>query len=318
MNKALLLRLHRWTSLVFALPLLVVIGTGLVLSFEPVAHNYSVKPGSLTAERVETLLARHDPQGRARAINLRPYDDALIIASAPPGPSFAVDLATGEEIRAGERVLWSDIFTTSRRLHETLLLDLGWLVIASAFAMLALALLGVLMGWPRIRNTVGGWHKAIAFGLLPLLVLSPLTGLAIAYHISFTGSAAGQHRAAGAQPATGTGGPVPPAEAVRLVAASGRDLSALVWIRPQGGSTLARIAEGGEWRLYAVSREAGLVPQPRNWPRLLHEGNFAPVWPGLVNALTSLAMLGLLGTGLFIWGKRKVRRLRQSRQVRPG
>jgi uncharacterized iron-regulated membrane protein len=29
------LKLHRWISLLFALPLVVVLGTGLILSFEP-------------------------------------------------------------------------------------------------------------------------------------------------------------------------------------------------------------------------------------------------------------------------------------------
>jgi hypothetical protein len=44
-----------------------------------------------------------------------------------------------------------------------LLLDAGWVVIGSSVAMLALALLGVLMGWPRIQNTLSGWHKAMAW-----------------------------------------------------------------------------------------------------------------------------------------------------------
>lgn len=295
MKKVLLLRLHRWVSLAAAVPLLVVIGTGLVLSFEPVLHHAAIKPGSLPAGQVAALLARTDPQGQAYAIYHRAYDQALVIQGARPGPPVVISLATGE---AGDSGLgWTTLFVTARRLHETLLLDLGWLVIASSFAMLALAGLGVLMGWPRIRNTVAGWHKGVAFGLLPLLVLSPLTGLAIAYRITLAPA-----------PGAASGPPVPLAEAVRLLGASGRDLSGLVWIRPQGGRTLARLDEGGEWRLYEVRPDAGLVPLPRNWPRLLHEGNFAPIWPGLLNALTALALLSLLGTGLFIWARRQIRR----------
>ena len=42
------------------------------------------------------------------------------------------------------------------------------------------------MGLPRLRNTVAGWHKATAWILLPLVVLSPLTALAMAFGVTFT------------------------------------------------------------------------------------------------------------------------------------
>lgn len=105
-----------------------------------------------------------------------------------------------------------------------------------------------------------------------------------------------------------SGGPLGLADAVRVVGAAGRDLSGLAWLLPQGGRTLVRLEEGGEWRLCALKRGTGTVPQPRDRPWLLHEGNFAPSWPGLLNALTSLALFGLVGTGLFLWARRKARR----------
>ena len=289
-NKATLLRLHRWVSLAFMLPLAAVVATGLVLSFEPVAHQAAIRPGTLGAQRVEELLARHDPAGQARALTLRPYDGLLVIGGARPGPPLAVSLDTGEEVRGSAP--WSDVFLTARRLHETLLLDLGWLVIASTFAMLALAALGVLMGLPRLRSTLAGWHKAVAWGLLPLLVASPLTGLFIAYGITLA-------------PAPPPAASAPPSlrAAARVVQDAGHDLSGLVWLRPQGGRMLVRVSEGGEWRLYAVTAD-GTVLQARNWPRLVHEGNFAATWTGLLNALISLALVGLLVTGLILWGRR--------------
>ena len=69
------------------------------------------------------------------------------------------------------------------------------------------------------------------------------------------------------------------------------DLSSLVWLRPQGGRMLARLAEDGEFRVYAVMRK-GTVAMPRNLPRLWHEGNFAGGWSSLMNVITSLAMAG--------------------------
>jgi hypothetical protein len=86
------------------------------------------------------------------------------------------------------------------------------------------------------------------------------------------------------------GGGVPAlAEAVRIVGRE-HDLSNLVSIRPLGGRMVARLAEDGEYRAYAVTRD-GAVALPRNWPRLLHEGNFAGHISSLLNVITSLALL---------------------------
>jgi hypothetical protein len=183
-------------------------------------------------------------------------------------------------------------------MHETLLIDAGWLVIASTAATLVLLLLGVLMGWPRLANTLAGWHKAMAWGLLPLVVASPLTGLFLAFGITF----------AGTQPisAPGQGAPLGLAEAVRIVGER-HDLATLVWMRPQGGRLLARLVDGGEYRVYAVTRQ-GTTALPRNWPRLWHEGNFAGSWSASMNVVTSAAMTGLLMTGLWMWLRRQLRR----------
>lgn len=298
MIRAWLLRLHRWLAIVFVLPLVVVLVTGLILSFEPWLVTGAIEPGSLKAERVEALLARHDPKGQARAIVHRTYDGTLTIGGGRGGGnSVVVDVASGET-RAAPSSL-SSILTTSRRMHETLLVDAGWLVVASTVAMLVLALLGVFMGLPRWSNTLPGWHKATAWGLLPLIVLSPLTGLAIAWGITF------------APPRTAGGGEAQQIRLVEAVRIVGRahDLSGLVWIRPQGGNMLARVVEGGEYRVLRITRE-GTTPTPRNWPRLLHEGNFAGVWSALMNVVTSVALIGLLVTGLMIWLKRQARRSR--------
>src|SRR5262249_55160744 len=95
-------------------------------------------------------------------------------------------------------------------------------------------------------------------------------------------------------------------EAVQAVAKD-HDLSALVWLRPRGGQFMARLVENGEDAVYAVTRD-GAVALPRNWPRLWHEGNFAGIWPALMNLGISNAMPGLLAAGLWIWLRRQVRR----------
>jgi uncharacterized iron-regulated membrane protein len=302
--KAWYLKLHRWVAVVFALPLIVVIGTGLILSFEPWLVTRAIEPGSLSPQKVQALLSQHDPRGQVRALVHRNYDHTLTLGSGRGG-GIVVDVVDGQ-VRPGPSTL-AKVLGTTRGLHETLLIDAGWMVIASTAVMLVLALLGVLMGWPRLANTLAGWHKATAWTLLPLIILSPLTGLFMAAGITFTGPPP----AAAAQ-----GAPLKLSEAVRIVGQD-HDLSSLVWMRPQGGRLLVRLVEGGEYALYAVTRE-GTVAMPRNWPRLWHEGNFAGVWPALMNIVTSLAMIGLLVTGLWIWLRRQSRRrTRRVHQAAP-
>ncbi|MBL8569931.1 MAG: PepSY domain-containing protein [Phreatobacter sp.] len=292
MWKPWLLRLHRWVTLVFAVPLAVIVLSGLVLSFEPVAQIASSAPGSLTLAMVENVLARHDPEGKARALAFRSYENRLSIGGVRPDDTIDVDIRTGAELT--EDGAASNLFYYSRVLHETLMLDLGWLVHISTMAMLLLVVLGIAMGWPRLANSLSGWHKATAWFLLPLLVLSPLTGLFLAWGISFAGTTASRAE------------PLAVAEAVRVIGTQ-HDLSNLVWLRGRGGRLLARLIVNGEYRVHAVTR-SGLEPASRNWPRLLHEGNFAGVWSGLMNVVISIAFVALMTTGLLIWARRRFRR----------
>ncbi len=299
--KAWFLKFHRWLALIFAAPLAVVIVTGLILSFEPWLVTGAIEPDSLSPQKVQALLSQHDPNGQARALVYRSYDGTLTLG-AGRGGGTTVDVASGE-VAPGPSTLAS-VMGTMRGLHERLLLDAGWLVIASTAAMLVLVLLGGLMGWPRFANTLGGWHKAMAWGLLPLTVLSPLTGLLMAAGVTFTTPQA----APAAQ-----GAPMKLAQAVAVVGKD-HDLSSLVWLRPQGGRLLVRLAEDGEYRVYAVTPE-GTTPMERNWPRLWHEGNFAGAWSAAMNVILSVAMAGLLGTGVWIWLRRTLKR--RARRLRP-
>lgn len=290
--KPYLLRLHRWISLVFALPLLAVIVTGLILSFEPIAQSAAIRPGSLTLPAVEALLAKADPDGKAGGLAIAPHDGTLTVGGGPGAPGKVFDLASGEPRAAGR---WSGLFNMSRGLHERLIGDLGWLVTASTIAMLVVIALGVAMGLPRLRNTLAGWHKGTAWFLLPLVILSPLSGLALAFGITLS------------TPLAPSGGaPVPLLQAVRMVAAD-HDLSALNSIRRRGPVMMARLWEGSELVAYSVTGN-GLVRMPRNWPRLIHEGNALGVWTGTANVVTSVALLTLLVTGVWIWTRRTFRR----------
>lgn len=301
MFKPWFLRIHRWTTLVFALPLAVLIVTGLILSFEPMVIGSGAKP--LSADTITAVLAKHDPDGKARSLVIRSYADTMSIGGAQRGQMTHVDLATNEKIASPGPL--ATLFSTSRQLHETFLLQLGWLVTASTIAMLVLIALGVLMGWPRLRNTLSGWHKGTGWFLLPLLILSPLTGLFLAFGVTFTSPLQ--------SPPAGTA-PIAMVEAVRVVAAA-HDLARVTWIRPLGGSLMARLNDDGEMRVFNITRN-GLTPATRNWPRLLHEGNWSHYVAPAINIVISVALVLLLSTGLLIWARRKFRRRPARADVR--
>ncbi|MEQ1650202.1 MAG: PepSY-associated TM helix domain-containing protein [Hyphomicrobiaceae bacterium] len=299
--KPYLLRFHRWLTLAFALPWIVILVTGLVLSFEPMLMDRTFTGRSVSLATVEAAIAKHDPTGKANTLNVRAYDNAIILSEGRGSTPIRIDLKTGDKIAAGTS-LWSDFFTTNRRLHESLLLDLKWLVDASTVAMLISVGFGIFMGWPVMRNTLGGWHRMVAWGTLPLLILSPLTGLALAFGISFTGP-----------PPKAEGASVKLTDAVKLVATK-HDLASVYWIRPMGGAMRTRIYDGREAKVFTISK-AGLIAGQQSWPRAIHEGVWAGFWSALINVITSFAFIGLMLTGIWIWSRRTLR-LRANRRAR--
>jgi uncharacterized iron-regulated membrane protein len=72
---------------------------------------------------------------------------------------------------------------------------------------------------------------------------------------------------------------------------------------------MARIYEKGELRAFAVN-SSGVTALPRNWPRLIHEGNWSALIAAPLNVATSIALLTLLTSGLLIWTRRKLRKPR--------
>lgn len=290
MTKLLLLRFHRWITLVFALPLLAIILTGLILSFEPAVQMSSIKPQSVDAARVADLIRRYDPDGKARGVAINAAERRITLQGAEP---VEIDLESGEKVAAPAAL--PALFLWARRTHERLL-GQSWLVISSTIAMVVIMCLGIFMGLPRLRNSLSGWHKGTAWFTLPLIVLSPLTGLCLAFGWTFQASP-------------------PPLRSARLatlpeavaIAARSHDLAQVNSIRSRGRLLMARLFEGGELRAYAVNGDE-LVPLPRNWPRLIHEGNWSAMIASSLNVITSLALLGLLSTGLLLWTRRQLRR----------
>ncbi|WP_028135716.1 PepSY domain-containing protein [Bradyrhizobium japonicum] len=292
MSKPALLRLHRWITLVFALPLLAIIVTGLILSIEPLVQTTIMSGAAIEADRIIEVVERYDPDGKARGLSIDAGSRSITLRGTNVP---AIDLATGEAASAGSTL--SNVLLWARFTHERLI-GQAWLVTASTLAIVIIMLLGIVMGLPRLRNTLSGWHKATAWFTLPLILLSPLTGLCMAFGLTFQ---------SGTAPAA-TDRPLALPDAIRMVAAS-HELSHLVSIGTRGGRTMARLYDGGELRAYAVT-SSGATPLPRNWPRLIHEGNWSALIATPLNVVTSIALLILLSTGLLIWARRTLRKRR--------
>nr|WP_041756366.1 PepSY domain-containing protein [Bradyrhizobium sp. ORS 278] len=293
MNKQLLLKLHRWVSLTFALPLLVIIVTGLILSFEPIAQVAAVKPGSVDPARVVALIKQYDPDGKARGLSINPTTQHLTLQGRP---GTELDMTTGA---AADKPAAASVFQWARMTHEHLI-GLEGLTTISTIGMIVIMIIGILMGLPRLRNTLSGWHKGAAWFTLPLILLSPLTGVLLDASNGMFGTPPGAARR------------ISLPEAVSIVAKD-HDLATVNMIGNRGGRMLARMIEGDELRAYAITPD-GLSALPRNWVRLLHEGNWSLIGSA-ANVLISVVLLTLLLTGVLIWTQRRLRRPNRAREV---
>lgn len=290
--KPLLLKIHRWIGVLFALPLLVIAATGLILAFEPIVQVEGVRSQSIDAPSIIAPLNRYDPDNKARGLSINAAAHRLTLQR---GASLSdIDLATGEALP--DRLTSATVFQWARATHRQLL-GMAWLVTTSTIAMIVLMIIGIAMGLPRLRNNLAGWHKAAAWFTLPAIVLGPVTALCMV---------AGLTMQKGAAPDIGH--PASLADAVRVVAKS-HDLGQVISIGPRGGRMMTRLYEGHELRSYAIG-ESETVALPRNVPRLIHEGNWSSLISGPVNASTSMVLLGLIVTGSLMWFRRQRRRRR--------
>lgn len=289
-----LLRIHRWIALTFSIPLAVILVTGIVLSFEPLflgSENVSV-----TTESVLLALKKFDAENRARFVAVNGYQGTLSFGTSPRNATL-VDLSTNEKVLKPQHL--ASLFSQSRRLHQTLVFELDWLVTCTTFALVAIIAMGAFMGLPRIRNSLSGWHKATAWFLLPLLTLSPITGLLLAFHISF------------APAATPIKGPLLTMPAAITAVTHTFAAHQIVWVRSMSGRLVARVNDDGELRVFEIASDR-LIPASRNWPRLLHEGTWSRMPAFVLNMLKSAGLALLIVTGFLIWLRRSRRQKTRS------
>jgi sulfite reductase (NADPH) flavoprotein alpha-component len=294
-----LLLAHRWAALVLAPLFLLILLSGAVLAFKPIVDDLGAGAEPAAAAPVDAaalaaLLDRVDPQGVARLVAVG--EDGRTVSLQGSGPPAAFDLATGAAVAAPQAGF--DLFDFAKRLHKDLLVGAGILVEIAAYGMVLIVVLGPFLAWPRLRNTLLGWHTALGWVLFPLAAMLPVTAVLMTLHIS----------GPVLPPPAPAAGPLPLARAIERAAAEA-DLSRLAMARSFRGNSVLLATRGGPSYLVAGSEVTPLAGGP-SLVKQLHEGTWAGAWSGALNLAGALALMGLAATGTVSW----VRRWRQGRR----
>ncbi|MCG5500230.1 PepSY domain-containing protein [Ectothiorhodospira lacustris] len=295
--------LHRWLTLILLPLFALIIITGAILSFDPILDDLrsgSAAEAPADAVALVQLLNQVDPGQRARSVVVEEGRVVLLEFREQGRSQFMTfDLDTGESLEhRGER---SDFFNTVKHLHKDLLLDAAIVVEIATYLMVLVIIAGPFLAWPRLRRTLMGWHTLGGWVALPLVLMIAVTGILMSLHI-------GTPRLPPLHP---DDRPVGMASAIEQAMASG-DLSGVREVtRVKRSAAAVRGVDPVGEAVHVVSRH-GVIRQD-HFPGLvkeLHEGTWSGAWSGMLNLLASVILMGLMGTGLWSWERRR----RQSRR----
>jgi sulfite reductase (NADPH) flavoprotein alpha-component len=282
-----LLKLHRWLALVTAPILLLIILSGVVLAFKPIVEGGARSPVDVPV--LITSLNKADPRGRAGSLSMAADGRSFELRSRGPGPSGRFDAASG--VKTGE--LGFDLFAWARNLHENLLIGANWLVTLVTIVSVLLIVSGLLLGWRTLRHTLSGWHAGLGWLGLPLVALTPVTGLMMALHLGMP------------QLPFYEGGHPQPIARVLEIASGQTDLTRLSLARNfRRGAVMLTVQTDTRPVQLLVSGAGELQAVSPSWVRMLHEGNWAGAFSGVLNLFSALPLLGLLITGVLGWWRR--------------
>lgn len=281
-----LLQVHRWLALCLTPLFLLITLTGMILAFKPILADLSASPyeGRIEVSQLTNLLQQVSPEGEVRSIERSATTGQWILSGQ--GEYRLSDGARVGEVEAGSDAFFGWV----KELHKDLLVDAGWVVEWATWAMLAIVIIGILLGWPRFRQSLLGWHHALGAWLFPLALLLPLTAVLMTLHV--------------ARPDLGLQRGTPPVSLQQGLeqAAREHDLSGLISARGfKGGSVLI---ETGQEMLVVSGDQVTPIDLSANWPKMLHEGIWGGWISGVVNLLAGALISGLTLTGFISWLKR--------------
>lgn len=299
--KPTLIKGHRWIGLTLAPLFLLIALSGAVLAIKPIIQQTPSSAVTASAPPVETtqlisLLERIDPMGTGiEGFSVDPALDRLTVRSRDSVLQGSYALGTGQRIDTGQEDAPFDLFAMVEHLHKELLIGFDFPVELASYLMLAIVAVAPFLAWPRVRNNLMGWHRAVGWCLLPLLLLLPLTGVLMSLHVGMP------ELPRMSQP----GASLPLSQALRNAAVD-YDLKQLTTARRfRGGTVLLSIkAATGERMLAVTDRKVSPLDPADNLVKQLHEGTWAGALSGSLNLLGATAISLLILTGVISWARR--------------
>lgn len=297
--KSMALSLHRWVGLILTPLFLLIVLSGGIMALKPVVEDPMIagSPPAAEMQAVLSTLATVDSAGKASQFSVTADGRALTVTSQNGGPSGTFALGTGEAIPGTGTAF--DFFGMVKSFHKNLLIGAGSVILYATYAMLAIVLIGPFLSWLRFRKTVIGWHLAAGWVALPLLVMTPLTGILMSMHID-TGAPLSL------QPASP---PVSFMQGIETVSQTPDVRSVTSARRFKSGSVMIAVVTDNGPATYVVDGSgAALALEGPGLVKSLHEGTWAGAWSGILNVVISIVLTLLTVTGFLSW----FRRWRQS------
>lgn len=322
-------KVHSIAGLAFGLVLALFSGTGAILSLDPALERTQAQPGGgSVAELAAQVAARHPSVERLE----RRANGVVVVSFATPSgyETTRVDPATGADLGPWEP---SGTMRWIRELHRSLLLDDAGKAMAGATAavMAALGVTGLLMlaamlgGWRRLGRRVRSsgasrWHAVIGRAALAGLSVSALTGLWMSLATFGLVSDGGPDTPVFPE-VINSASPAPVGTLAALQQVHIEDLRRLTWpaagdpadlfgLQTAAGAGYVNQANGAllNWQTHSFGQTIW------EWAYRLHTGQ-GLWWFGLLLGASAAAAPVLVGTGGWIWWKRRAARPRIVRAV---
>lgn len=299
MPKTLLIWLHRWLTLLLLPLFLVLIVTGGILAARPVVEALASGPAlqrPVPVAEAVALLARADAENRVRALHFEEPGVAVMEFSRAGERQVRVfDMATGRDL--GPRSTGAAFFHAIAEIHRHFFWGLGWLVQPATYGLALVILAGPLLAWPRLRNSLMGWHMGLGWVFGPVAGLVAVTGAMLLLGIG-SGALPPVDRSAGRYPLP---------QAIQA-AARAQGLTHVETVRTAQQAAVIVTGRADGARVTLMATRGGILPVAAH-PSLLdrlHSGTWAGGWSGALYLASMLALLGLAGTGLWSWGRRRL------------
>ena len=303
--KKLLLIFHRYAALVLAPFFIVIIFSGIVLSFKPIlSPNTATEPIGNQAAALSAVVQKiESSSGQVQTIALDANGQDVWIKAKGNPLEQRYNIANGSFIE--EAGMSSKHYNMAKELHKEFLLDADDLVEILTYIFIAILIVGPFIMRPRWQKRLMSIHNALGFWAIPAWLLVPVTGIMMTLHIG--APRLGQldlNRQA------------TPITQVMQVLERENQLANFVSIQTvKGHSVVISLASPSGLQNYQIPNGTDSLqslPSLSYLPKQLHEGTWAGPISGWINFFIGLGLMFFTISGVYSW----VRRLRNDRAAR--